>query len=484
MYLKFRMVLIFIFSLCWGCTVGPNFQRQKSPPVDRYTAEVLPSKTVTAEGCAQRFRLGAEPETEWWRLFGSEDLNGIVSAAIAENQTLQAAQARLRQSRESLNAGYGAFYPQVDANLNASRQKFSSARYGGGLGSSIFNLYTASATVSYDLDFFGLTRRTVEGLKAQVNYQQYEVDATYLTLLGNIVNTAIALAGYRAQIAAEEEIVKFEREQLRITKIQADAGMIPYTDVLSVQSLLAGSEAVLPPLQKLLSQTRHLLVTLVGRFPASWSPPDLDLNHFTLPQDVPVTLPSSLVRRRPDILAAEALLHVASANIGVATAAMYPNITLSAGYGVASTSLNSLFDASSTFWSVGAGLLAPLFHGGTLYYQKQAAIEAYQETLATYRQTVLTAFAQVADALRAIEYDARTLEAQAYSLKSAEQSLRLVEANYKAGIATYLDLLIADRLYRVAKIAYIQALVVRLQDTSALFVALGGGGERLKGEEK
>lgn len=484
MCLKLKIVFLIFLSLCWGCTVGPNFKRQEAPPVNRYTEEVLPSETVTAEGRAQRFRLGVEPETEWWRLFGSEDLNGIVSAAIAENQSLQAAQARLRQSQESLHAGYGAFYPQVDANLGASRQKFSSARYGGGFGSSIFNLYTASATVSYDLDFFGLTRRTVEGLKAQVDYQQYEVDATYLTLLGNIINTAIALAGYRAQIAAEEEIVKFEREQLRITKIQADAGMIPYTDVLSVQSLLAGSEAVLPPLQKLLSQTRHLLVTLVGRFPSSWSPPDMDLDSFTLPQDVPVSLPSSLVRRRPDILAAEALLHVASANIGVATAAMYPNITLSAGYGVASTSLSSLFDASSTFWSVGAGLLAPLFHGGTLYYQKQAAVEAYQETLATYRQTVLTAFAQVADALRALEYDARTLEAQAFSLKSAEQSLRLVEANYKAGIANYLDLLIADRLYREAKVGYVQALVVRLQDTSALFVALGGGQERLKGEQK
>ena len=470
------MAIVPALLLLWRCTLGPNFERPEAPPVDRYTREPGPSVTTAAEGKAQSFQYGVPIESEWWRLFGSEELDGIVKAAVSENQTLQAAESRLRQSREILNAGYGAYFPQVNGTLSASREKFPSANFGGGFSSSIFTLYTASAAVSYNFDLFGRTRRTVEGLQAQVDYQQYERDATYLTLIGNIVNTAIAQAGYQAQIEANKEIVEFERQQLKITEAQAEAGMIPPADVLSVRSLLAGTEATLPPLQKLLSQSRHLLVLLVGRTPEAYTPPLLHLDKITLPPDLPVSLPSVLVRRRPDITAAEALLHVASANIGVATASMFPSLTLTAGYGQAANTPGDLFKGISNYWNYGASLTGPLFHGGTLWFERKAAIEAYQESLANYRQTVLTAFTQVADALRALEYDALTLRAQAQSLASAEEALRVAKANYEAGVSSYLDLLVADRLYRVASISYIQALVVRLQDTSAFFVAMGGGG--------
>ncbi|MEJ2724736.1 MAG: efflux transporter outer membrane subunit [Deltaproteobacteria bacterium] len=463
---------LFLFS---ACALGPDFERPEAPPVQGYTEGPEPSATVAAEGQAQHFEYGAEIGAEWWQLFRSPELNSLIETAVAENQNLRAAQARLRQSRELLDAGYGPFFPQVDGTFSTTREKFSSARFGGSFPSVLFTLYTASASVSYTLDVFGRTRRTVEGLRAQAEYQDYEAKATYITLLGNVINTAIAQAGYRAQIKATEEIIDFEREQLRITKIQAQAGMVPESNVLNVQSQLASTEATLPPLHKLLSQSRHLLATLVGRMPAAWSPPAIDLSDLSLPSDLPVSLPSDLVRQRPDVLAAEAQLHVASAQIGVATAAMFPSISLSADYGQATTNASDLFKSVSNYWDYGGSITGPIFQGGSLWFQRKAAVAAHEEALATYRQTVLNAFAQVADALRALEYDALTLEAQAYSLKSAEESLRLVQENYKAGIASYLDLLNADRLYRQAKILYIQALVLRLQDTSALFVALGGG---------
>ncbi len=322
---------------------------------------------------------------------------------------------------------------------------------------------------------FGGERRAVESLQAQVDFQHYTVLATYLTLSGNIVNAVIAQAAYGAQIQATEEFLSLEEEQLRITEVQAQAETVPYANVLSIQSQLAATEATLPPLQQKLNQTEHLVATLVGRAPAEWQLPPVGLADLTLPRDLPVTLPSELVRQRPDILAAEAQLHSASADIGVATAALFPSFILSGTYGVNNTSLTDLFTSTSGFWSLGANLTAPLFHGGTLWFQRKAAIEGYQQSLATYRETVLSAFAQVADTLRALEHDAETLQAQSQALEVAGGALRLIQVNYQAGIANYLQVLIADGQYQQAKIGYLQALAQRYQDTVALFVALGGG---------
>ncbi len=378
-----RFLILFLPVLFgfWGCLLGPNFDRPEAPSVDRYTEGPQPSVTVAAEGRAQAFRYGAEIKADWWHVFHSEELNALIEDAIAENQDLQAAQARLRQSQELLNAGYGPFFPKLDGTFSATREKFSGARFGGGFTSTIFTLYMATASISYELDLFGRTRRTVEGLRAQVDYQDFEVKATYLTLLGNVINAAIAQAGYRAEIEATKKIIKFERQQLSIIRKQADAGMVPYSDVLNVQSQLASTEATLPPLRKLLSQSRHVLSTLAGRLPAVWSPPDMDLSKLSLPPDLPVSLPSDLVRQRPDILAAEAQLHVASANIGVATAAMFPTINLSADYGQATTNAGDLFKSASNYWDYGGSLAGPIFHGGSLWFQRKATIAAYQESL-------------------------------------------------------------------------------------------------------
>ena len=459
-----------------SCAVGPNFERPKPPSVESYTTGTIPTATIPADGKAQHFEQGAKILSDWWRLFNSTKLDAVVKEAIANNQNLQAAQASLRQSQDILRAGYGVFYPQLDAGLGVSRQKSTPALTGGITPSSIFNLFTLSATVSYALDVFGGERRTVESLGAQVDFQHAMVSATYITLSGNVVNAMIAQAGYQEQIKATEQLIDLQREQIKLTEaLTRNQERSRMSNVLSLQSQLASFEATLPPLRLKINQTEDLLATLVGRTPAEWAPQQVELADFMLPGELPITLPSQFVRQRPDILAAEAQLHSASAEIGVATAALFPSFTLNGDYGVGSNTSNNLFKSNSSFWSLGGNVSAPLFRGGTLWYGRQAALDAYQLSLANYRQTVLSAFAQVADTLRALEHDAELVQAQSHALNAAGEALRLIQTNYQAGTANYVQVLVAAGLYHEANIGYIQAQAQRYQDTAALFVALGGG---------
>jgi NodT family efflux transporter outer membrane factor (OMF) lipoprotein len=458
-----------------GCAVGPNFKRPEPPAVESYITGSMPAATLASDGTAQRFDKNREIPVDWWRLFNSPGVDQAVNEALERNQSLQAAQASLRQAQNILRAGYGVFYPQLNAGLNASREKTSPAITGGTAPSRIFNLFTLSASVSYVLDVFGGERRFVESLGAQVDYQHAQLTAAYITLSGNVVNTMIARAGYHDQIKATEQIIDLERDQLKLTEAQAQAGLIPYANLLSLESQLAAVEATLPPLRQRLNQADHLLAVLTGRTPVEWSPREVELADLALPGDLPLTLPSELVRRRPDILAAEAQLHSASAEIGVATAAMFPSFSLNGSYGVGSNTPGNLFRSSNGFWNLGANVTAPLFRGGSLWYGRQAAMDAYQASAANYRQTVLVAFAQVADTLRAIEHDAELVQAESHALAASEEARRLIQANYEAGTANYVQVLIANSQYQQAKINYIQAEAQRFQDSVALFVALGGG---------
>jgi NodT family efflux transporter outer membrane factor (OMF) lipoprotein len=490
---RLRALCALFLLFMTGCAVGPNFQRPEAPPVTQYTHGQTPASTQSAEGLAQQFNMGEQMAADWWRLFNCPQMDELIKKAIAENWNLQAALARLRQSQEILRAGYGVFFPQVEGSFSATRQSVSSSSFGttstasatrgrssaSGFGTTstgnVFNFYTATASITYLLDVFGGQRRAVESFAAQTDYQDYTARATYLTLLGNVVNAAIAQAGYRAEIQATEEIIAFEKEQLQITEAQEKAGTVPYSTVLSIRAQLAATEATLPALRQSLSQTEHLLTALVGSLPAEWVPPPLDLEDISLPVELPVTLPSQFVRQRPDILAAEAILHSSSANIGVATAALFPSVTLSGAYGVNNTYLSKLFEKGSKFWSMGVDVATPLLQGGTLWFQREAALQAYQASLADYKQVVVSAFQQVADALRALEHDAENLRAQSESLAVAKEVLALLQKNYQAGLVDYLQLLTADNQYQQARLGYIQARTLRLQDTAALFVSLGGG---------
>ena len=474
----------FVMGLCGGaallcalsgCAVGPDFLRPDAPPVTRYSIGADPTETVSVNGTAQRFTLGAKVAADWWRLFNSAKLDAVIAEAVDNNPGLEAAQASLRQSQNNLRSGYGIFYPEVDADAGVTRQKYTPIKAGQNLPASIFNLFTLSATISYALDVFGGERRMVEGLGADVDVARATEQATYLTLAANIVNTAVAAAAYRAEVEATRQLIALETEQVKLAEIQAQAGTVPYSNVLTLRSQLATYEATIPPLEQKLTQSDDLLATLAGHAPAEWKAPEVGLADLALPSELPVSLPSDLVRQRPDILAAEATAHAASASIGVATAALLPSITLSGNFGANSKSTGSLFAANGNFWSMGASAATPLFDGGTLWFKRKAAIDSYQQAMATYRQTVLGAFAQVADTLRALDHDAATLRAEDGALATAEQALHLVQANYEAGLATYLDVLNADAQDHQAKIADLQAIALRYQDTVALFAALGGG---------
>lgn len=474
--LRASILLFLIYSIYMaGCAVGPNFKKPEPPPVSRYTSGEQPTSTIAAEGRTQRFDETVKLNADWWRLFNSSKMDGVMKDAFANNQTLKSAEASLRQSQDNLRAGYGVFLPQANVDATASRQKSSPLSFSGNTTSNIFNLYSLAGTVSYSLDVFGGERRAVESLSAQVDVERYTVVGAYLTLSGNIVNAIIAQAAYREQIKATEDTVNNEKEQVDIAKAQAEAGVIPYSSLLSLESQLSATEANLPILKQQLSQTNHLLATLTGRTPAEWSPPNVELADLALPGDLPLSLPSDLVRQRPDILAAESELHSTSANIGVATAALFPNFTLNGEYGFNTKTLENLSKNAVSLWSIGADIVAPIFHGGTLWYQRRAAIEAYNQALAGYRETVLSSFQQVADTLRALEHDAETLKAQSEALKEADEALRLIEANYQSGLVDYLQVLIANYQLYQAKISFIQAEARRLQDTVAFYVALGGG---------
>ena len=460
-----------------GCTVGPDFQAPAAPATSSYTASPLPARTAAAPtdgGAAQRFAFARQLSSRWWKLFRSPELDALIKQGLAQSPTLSAARAVLRETRENFRVAGGALlYPRLDASLSAQRQRSSGAAFGG---SNIeYNLYNASVGVSYSLDLFGGTRRQLEGLQARIDYQRYRFEGAYLALTGNIVTTAIREAALREQIAATRDILAAERKQLAMVKRQFELGAVSRVSVLSQQSQLATTSATLPPLQKQLAFTRHALAVLAGQLPSAGHLPVFRLDSLHLPEVLPVTLPSTLARRRPDIRAAEALLHQAGAAIGVATANLYPQITLSGSFGTQATGTGDLFSGAGAIWNIGAGLLQPLFHGGELSAKRRAAVAAYDQAAAQYRQTVLLAFKNVADVLCALDSDALTLQARAAAEAAVKANLDLTRRQFRLGAVNYLALLVAQRDYQQARIGLVAARAQRYADTAALFQALGGG---------
>ncbi len=470
-----RAALALFLAILPGCSAGPDFVRPEAPGGKYYNNSGDPRETVPVNGHSQQFESGASAVANWWHLFNSPKLDAAVADALALNPGLQAAQASLRESQDNLRAGSGIFFPQAGALFSQSRQKSSPAAIGSSAPATIFNLTTLSASVSYALDIFGGQRRAVEGLSAQVDQQRALTLGTYMMLSGNIVNTCVAIAAYHDEIEAVEEMIALEKDQIAIAEKQYQSGLTLYGAVLALRTQQAALEASLPPLRQRLSQAEHLLATLEGKLPAEFQAPVISLAELELPRRLPLSMPSELVRQRPDILAAEARLHAASAEIGVATAALFPSFTLNASYGRNSRMMSTLTDSGSTLWGISGSALAPLFNGGTLSGRRRAAVDAYQQSLALYRQTLLAAFAEVADVVRALEHDAEVTAIEVRAVQDARLSMDLVKANYQAGMVNYLQVLTADIQYHQARIGYLQAEARQLQDSAALFAALGGG---------
>lgn len=455
-----------------GCAVGPDFERPAPPPVAAYTP---PADNAPASGAQPRLT-DADIPAQWWRLFRSAALDALVRQALDASPTLEQARARLRQAGEDLNAETGGrLLPAVDANLSATRQKVDPSAYGVPVAEqpAPFTLYNASIDVSYTLDVFGGNRRA-GGLAAQVDYQSHELQAARMTLAANVVTTAIRQADLAGRLADTRELLLAQQRQRDIMAQRLRAGGIAEADLRNQELLLAQTEASVPPLEYQLAQAHHQLATYLGQPPAAWQAPPLRLADLTLPAEIPTGVPSALTRQRPDILAAEALLHQASAQIGVATANQYPRFTLTASFGSQRTRAGDVGDGVNV-WNLGLGLVQPLFRGSELRARTRSAQAAYEAAAAAYRQTVLDGFRQVADALRALQSDARAYDAYDTAWRRADDAARIARDRYQAGGISHLDVLDSQRQLLQTRIARGAADAARYADTAALLQALGGG---------
>ena len=469
--------LSLLFIALAGCTLGPDFVRPEVAADAGYSTHNL---TITARadidtgGAAQRLIAGMDIPGQWWTLFRSPELNALVEEALRANPDISAAQAALRQANEQVYVDQASLFPVLNGNLSKTRQKVSGTT-SGTASSPILTLSSASLSVSYAPDVFGGTRRQIESSTAQAEYQRFQLEATYLTLSTNVVNTAVSLASLRDQIAATGQIIQLQSDQLDLLQAQRRLGAIADTDVLTQQTALAQTRATLAPLQKQLAQTRNQLMAYLGRFPNQDKGERFNLASLHLPQELPVSLPSAIVEQRPDVRSAQAQLHEASANIGVAVANQLPQFSITGSLGSTVASGSTLFSAGSGVWSLAGAIAQPLFDAGALEHRKRAAVAAYDQSAAQYRGTVLAAFQDVANALRALEADAEALKQQVAAEQSAQASLALVQAQYRLGAVAYINLLTAQQTYQNTVLTRVQAQAVRYSDTAALFQALGGG---------
>jgi NodT family efflux transporter outer membrane factor (OMF) lipoprotein len=461
-----------------ACAVGPDFASPAAPDGAGYG--VIPGQTASsaaAHGETQRFVQEMDIPGQWWALFHSQRLNELIERALKANPTITAAQATLRVAHENVLAQQGAFYPTIAAGVSDARNLTPTRALSpvSASGNPYYSLFAAQLSVSYTPDVFGLNRRTVESLAAQEEIQRFQVEATYLSLTGNLVAAAVQEALLHELIAAQENTIKADTEIRDITRRQVQTGETAQADLLVQEAVLAQAQQALIPLQNQLAQQRHLLSALAGGFPSDALEQDFDLASLRLPQDLPVSISSRLVEQRPDLRAATAFLHSTSAQIGVAVANRLPQVTLSASLGTSPNSVANAFTPGNQFFNLVAGLTQPLFDGGTLRHRQHAAEAQFEASAAQYRSTLITAFQNVADVLSSLQSDADALQAALRSEQAARQSLDVARGQWKLGGGSYLSALVAEQLYQTARISLLQAQARRLSDTATLFTALGGG---------
>lgn len=474
-----RLLVAAIFAgLLTGCAAGPDFKPPAAPEVRSYTATPVSEQTASApttSGNAQHFVAGAGSSAQWWHNLRSPKLDALVEQALQANPTLAKAKSTLRQAEEIYLAKAGStLYPQADAGLGAQRLRISPSALGQTGDPREFSLYNASIGVRYQLDLSGVNRRTLEALAARVEYQRYELEGARLVLAANVITTAVTQARLAGQIQSTEAILKAMDEQLRLTQERVRLGQAAPYEVLALKTEVEQTRAGMPVLRKQLQQNEHLLAVLAGQPPGGGAVPTFALEEFTLPSELPMVLPSELVRRRPDIQAAEALLHAANAEYGVAVGRLYPQINISASAGSQALTTAALFGGHSAVWSLVGQLTQPLFNPG-LPAEKRAALAAFDAAASNYQYVVLESLRNVADVLRAVENDALSLAALASADAAAQGSLESVRSQYKLGANSYLQLLVAQRQAQQSRFNLIAAQAQRLVDSIALYQSMGGG---------
>ncbi|WP_366112855.1 efflux transporter outer membrane subunit [Bradyrhizobium sp.] len=412
--------------------------------------------------------------TRWWTAFRSKPLNDLIRLSIDHNPTLQSAEAAIRVANYNALAQRGFFFPQASANYTPSQQLQSNNTTSDPATQTQMSLHTAQLNISFVPDVWGANIRAVESLDALTEQAQFQLEAAHLALTANVVTAAIQEGSLRGQIDGTERVIKAEREILDLLRKQLSAGYVAETDVLAQETALAQIEQTLPPLKKQLAVQRDLLTALAGQFSADEVWQTFDLKQIALPRNLPVSLPSTLVRNRPDIRAAEAFMHSASAQIGVAIAVRLPNLTITANPGSAAFSVAELFTPGTYFYTVAASATQPIFDGFMLYHKQKAAEAALDQADTLYRQAVITALQNVADALRSLQQDTPALQAATKSELAAKKSLDLIKQQLARGLVNQAVLLTAQQAYFNTVIARVQAEATRLSDVAALFMALGG----------
>jgi NodT family efflux transporter outer membrane factor (OMF) lipoprotein len=473
----FKSVGLATAFLLAGCGSEPSTTPPKLAPDAGYApigAPTIPS--VGAAGPDQHFVVGKEISGQWWGLFKSPALDTLITQAVAGNRNLAAAQANLAASHEAVLVAAGGLYPQVDFNASVERQRNNFQAFGIQLfPPKEFNTYSLGPTVSYNFNPAGPRRHEVERLQALEDFQNHELKAAYLTLTGSAVTEAITIASLNAQIKAVNDMLADDQTNLKLVQNLVTAGAGTDLDIQTANAQLASDRTLLPPLRQQMSVAQHALAVIVGKTPSNWQAPDFALEQMTLPTEMPVSLPSALVRQRPDILESEAQFRAGAAEVGVADAALYPQFTLTADVMQTFLKPERIFDPLSNVWAIAANMAAPIFHGGSLQAQKREALDAYDAGVATYEQTVLSAFGQVADMLDALAHDAEQLSAEQTAAQAAGSTVDLTRKSFQLGNATLLQVLDAQRQLQQARLGLARAEAQRYLDSAQLFVALGGG---------
>ena len=467
-----------LIALLAGCASGPDYKRPEPPSVISLSGAAMPLATVSSPGVhgAQQQFVNAPVHAEWWQALHADKLTRLIDKALTNSPTLIAAQATLRQARQSYTASSDSTeLPQVNAKLGGQRIGTNNAAAGLPEGERSYGLYNASVALSYDLDLAGSNRRALEALAAQVNYQSYQLEGARLTLAATLALTAITQAQLTAQIEGTETLLQGQAEQLTLTRTRLALGVGTRQEMLTLQTQTEQIRATLPVLQNKREQTRHLLAMLAGLTPGDSTVPAFAMADFALPATLPVSVPSEWVRQRPDVRASEALLQAASAQYGVAVAKLYPQITLSANLGSQALTTASQFGAGSMIWGLGGQLVQPLFNSGSKANAKalEAGLEAAQ---ANYKQTVLQALRNVADVLRTVESDAQVQQSLENANTQTQEALALTERQYALGSASYLQLLQSRQQAQQTLISTLALRSQRLINTVTLYQAMGGGG--------
>jgi NodT family efflux transporter outer membrane factor (OMF) lipoprotein len=467
-----------IAALLAGCVAGPSYVSPQPDSPASYTAAPLTHQpapvapVAPGASAASADEASGEPSA-WWLALDSPQLDATIREALAYNRDLAAARSTLAQVQALAAASEGAEYPRLDLDASAGRQKYGAA-FLGPERLPPFTFYSVGFGVSYLFDFAGGVRRSVEQQRALAVSQQHEVDAAALSLSGNVAHQALAVASARAQIESIEDLLADDEKNLKLVQASFEAGSGNRVDVLNAQSQRANDQTLLPGLRRELSSAEHALALLVGQAPATWSVPDFKLEQFALPASVPQTLPAELAHRRPDILAAEAQLHAATAAVGIAAANLYPQISLTATASMQSTVLHSLFDSNSSAAGLTGGLTQPLFDHGALRARERAAQETMHASLANYEQVVLRSFGQVADALEALDHDQELLDSEQSAVAISSENLALTRDSYSAGNTGVLQVLDAQRQSQQARLGLVRAQAQRFRDGIDLRLALGG----------